>query len=195
MITLDNFGVANSWAHRIHKGAKSSNGNLWFAGDTLYSYGEHYPVARWLRFEPNPLVLFASVQSSVTTECHKSHARRALVRRSVQRLEVPHVEWSTRANPCKEAIAHDENFMAFFDRAEDNIYSAMRRLNPDYKDRDIRDARETLYQAEDYAQFFDITYSSTRDIMERRFALSIEHGGNKKRAFAARDLWEREING
>jgi len=79
MKRYDNSGVCHAFAHaEPGESGQSQNGNLFFQGNVLYSYGSHYPVAIIIDRE-NRVALFNADSSSVTTEAkHKSPARRAL---------------------------------------------------------------------------------------------------------------------
>ena len=74
-----NIGTAHAWASGNQTFGQSSNGNLYFAGRVLFSYGTHYPVGYILPGEPGRApVLLNSDSSSVTTGGHKSDARSAV---------------------------------------------------------------------------------------------------------------------
>lgn len=38
--------IAHLWAHRVQDSARNPGGNLFFVGDTIYSYGSHFAIAR-----------------------------------------------------------------------------------------------------------------------------------------------------
>ena len=95
---FDNDGVAHAFAAGRQDHGRSQNGNFYFHGDTLYSYGAHYPVVRLDR--ETETAYFNSDQSSVTTEGkHKSAARRAL--RHFNAIYLPHMDVLTRRGWCK----------------------------------------------------------------------------------------------
>ena len=69
--------VCHIWANRSkdHK----SCGNVFFEGDTIYSYGRHFPIAKHVRnIKEERAVLFTRDTYSKTTEGHKSMVRGAL---------------------------------------------------------------------------------------------------------------------
>lgn len=63
-------------AHVWYSGNKRSGGrgNLFFRGDTIYSYGSHFPIAR----KVNGVLLFTTRTYSVSTQRHISYVRRAI---------------------------------------------------------------------------------------------------------------------
>lgn len=72
---FDNSMVAHVWASQKQREARSGNGNFYFQGPALYSYGTHYVVG----FLPgNDVALLNSDGYSVSTNRHKSNAWRAV---------------------------------------------------------------------------------------------------------------------
>jgi hypothetical protein len=74
--------VAHVWAQQTQDEGRSSNGNFYFDGDTLYSYGRHFAVARFTgrMVDGQRVVLTNSGSYSVTTSGHMNDMRRALAR-------------------------------------------------------------------------------------------------------------------
>lgn len=69
--------VARVWAARAQPTARNGTGSLYFRGLTIYSYGEHFPIARWLS-ETSDVCLFATRRYSSTTAKHMTTVSRAL---------------------------------------------------------------------------------------------------------------------
>lgn len=71
--------VAHVWAQREQDSARTASHNMYFEGDTIYSYGRHFPIARWITNKAGQrAVLFTTRDYSVTTSGHKSDVRVAL---------------------------------------------------------------------------------------------------------------------
>lgn len=70
--------IPHLWAHQTQESARNACGNFYFRGDTIYSYGEHFPIARHLKFRGKACVLFVDHGYSVTTAKHVSLVRRAI---------------------------------------------------------------------------------------------------------------------
>ncbi len=70
---MNNTQVAHLWASGNKASGKGSN--FYFEGDTIYSYGNHFPIAR--RINEN-LYLITQRGYSVSTSRHISYARRAI---------------------------------------------------------------------------------------------------------------------
>ncbi len=68
----DNGEVAHAWAHR--NSASGQGSHFYFEGDTIYSYGSHFPIARHYK----GVVLFTTAGYSVTTSRHIGITRYAV---------------------------------------------------------------------------------------------------------------------
>jgi hypothetical protein len=56
------------WAHHTQDDARNRQGNLYFTGDTICSYGSHFPIARHVKNDSEKrAVLFTTATYSVTT--------------------------------------------------------------------------------------------------------------------------------
>lgn len=76
-------------AERFVNGKTTGTGSHFFIeGDTLYSYGHHFPVARRER----DIILVTMREYSNSTARHKSHLRTALCGSNVQSIDVPAIE-------------------------------------------------------------------------------------------------------
>ena len=77
--------VAHAWANQTHEAMRGCN--VYFEGDTIFSYGHHFPIARIVTV-PTPhhsgatpqgqAILFTTEEYSVSTSKHKSIVRRAI---------------------------------------------------------------------------------------------------------------------
>lgn len=68
--------VAHVWAQQRQQSGRSSNGNFYFEGRTLYSYGGHFPVGIFAA--PGGPVFLNADSYTVSTSKHQSYARRAV---------------------------------------------------------------------------------------------------------------------
>lgn len=71
MAKMTNSGVAQAFA----QGREGRSGHLYTEGDTIYSYGPHFPIARIVG---DKKVIFTKRGYSMTTSHHKNLVRRAL---------------------------------------------------------------------------------------------------------------------
>lgn len=81
---FDNDTVAHVWAQNNQDSGRSHNGQFYFDGPALYSYGSHYLAGYIL---PNGTALINADSNSPTTNRHVSRARSAVSHRT--RVEVP----------------------------------------------------------------------------------------------------------
>lgn len=69
--------VCHVWAHQLQSDARY--GNIFFAGDTIYSYGRHFPMARHVKTKDGKhAVLFTTRGYSSSTSKHLGETRRAI---------------------------------------------------------------------------------------------------------------------
>jgi hypothetical protein len=73
---MDNDMVAHVWAAQSQDDARNPQRNFYFEGDTIYSYGRHFPIARFV--DGKRAVLFTTRTYSNTTAGHIHTVRRAL---------------------------------------------------------------------------------------------------------------------
>jgi len=63
--------VAHLWAHKSQEEARNKLGNFFFCGDTIYSYGNHFPIAKHVTRKGKSAILFTTRDYSATTRGHK----------------------------------------------------------------------------------------------------------------------------
>lgn len=98
--------VAHLWAHKSKEYARSSGrGNIYFDGDTIYSYGSHFPIARHVTRKGKSAVLLTSRTSSHTTNGHKW-----IVEGACRHLTVFHVADVTGQEPRKQFEEYRNRF-------------------------------------------------------------------------------------
>src|SRR3990167_11090978 len=97
-ILKNNREVAHIWAQQ--KQSEGKSGNMFFEGDTIYSYGHHFPIARFAR--PG-IVLFTTKRRSVSTSAHIGYTRQAL-RGGLTVLEVSDVSANTNGDHLQNLV-------------------------------------------------------------------------------------------
>jgi len=70
--------VAKVWAQRSQSEGRATN--VFFEGDTIYSWGRHFAMARWFKHEQTgePAVLVTTDSYSVSTSKHQGIVHRAI---------------------------------------------------------------------------------------------------------------------
>lgn len=66
--------IPHLWAHKTQPAARNAQRNLYFDGDTIYSYGSHFPIARHI----DGAILMTTRGYSSTTAQHICAVRRAI---------------------------------------------------------------------------------------------------------------------
>lgn len=80
--------VAHLWANQSQATARNPQGNFYFEGDTIYSYGRHFPIARLVKSKSKNVVLFTNQSYSVTTRGHINIVQNACYH--LERIRVEH---------------------------------------------------------------------------------------------------------
>lgn len=70
--------IAHLWAHQSKPDARNSQGNFYFQGDTIYSYGSHFPIARHIEHDGKKAILFVDHSYSNTTSKHIGNVRHSI---------------------------------------------------------------------------------------------------------------------
>lgn len=143
--------VAHLWAHKAQSEARNATGSVFFRDSTIYSYGEHFPIARHVTNSAGAAaVLFTTRDYSVTTSGHKS-----MVWSACHHLKPFHVA-NVFANIKAE---HEGNLADYAKRISEALLKAARaRVNKEW---DHKHALELREEAIRYAKFFRIPYAKT----------------------------------
>ena len=70
--------IPHLWAHQTQDSARNPQGNLYFDGDTIYSYGRHFPIARHVEFRGRQCVFVTTGKWSTTTAGHVRAVRMSI---------------------------------------------------------------------------------------------------------------------
>lgn len=71
--------VMHLWANRAQDHARNQGNRVYFRGRTIYSYGEHFPMARWVENARGETAVLVTTRTySTTTARHKSGVRSAI---------------------------------------------------------------------------------------------------------------------
>lgn len=74
----DAYEVAHIWAQRNHTEGRIPSGNIYFYNNTIYSYGNHFPIATFVTRNGSTKVLFNDTTYSHTTNKHQIAVRSAI---------------------------------------------------------------------------------------------------------------------
>jgi len=105
--------VAHVWAQQLQHEGRASN--VFFYGKTIYSYGEHFPLAK---FEKKNVVLINSNTYSVSTSKHHSIVLRALDLDTVKVFHVPYTgSQRSERNDHLNVKSYFDDFKKHLDKA------------------------------------------------------------------------------
>jgi hypothetical protein len=97
--------LAHIWAHQKAPRGRNPQGNFYFEGPVIYSYGSHFPIARLMQHKGKKYVLMTTQNFSSTTTQHLWHVRGAITHMTVFRVNMPLRDrcWADYQQQIKEA--------------------------------------------------------------------------------------------
>ena len=134
--------VAHLWAHKSQDSARNPCHNFYFNGDTIYSYGSHFPIARHVTRKGKSAVLFTTRSYSSTTAGHK-----CTVESACRHLTVFHVADVTGSDCRKQFAQYRAEYMGLVGK-----YAKARQRKPEHLDA----LRRLVEEANGYAAFFGL---------------------------------------
>lgn len=140
------------WAQRSQPYGRNAKASVYFEGDTLYSYGAHFVMARFVDIEgpeAQTIVLLNSESYSVTTSRHQGNASYAV--NQYKRFSVP--------KPGAEmSYDHEANVKHFVDLAAHHGKDAANaRRRASNREASACYAVGALESAREYARLFNVT--------------------------------------
>lgn len=145
---LNHSTVAHYWANKVQE--EGYGHNMYFEGDTIYSYGRHFPIAKHVtNASGEHAVLFTTDNYSNSTAKHKAEVRGAS----------RHIKTFT-ISPCGLTGDLDRGFnnvlADYQERVNDQLKQALKRRKEKLRNHDIRAAMALVDEANDYIRFFDV---------------------------------------
>jgi len=131
--------IAHIWANKTQDSARNS-GNFYFEGDTIYSYGHHFPIAKHIEFDGTSAVLFTERTYSNTTAKHIS-----VVRQACRHLNIIYC--------YRPDATHDENFEWWATQAEKVVAHLKNARKPEIYLQELRRIEDTVNK---YVLFFNL---------------------------------------
>jgi hypothetical protein len=115
--------IPHLWAHQTQDSARNSQGNLYFSGPTIYSYGSHFPIASHVTNKRGEKAVLVTTRTySPTTSGHVS-AVRSSIPRDVLTFDVPRV--MINANRYGNDADHAHNLDHFVAESKDALARAV----------------------------------------------------------------------
>jgi hypothetical protein len=192
---VSNYDVVSLWMEQNQPHARNRSGSLYFRGQTIYSYGPHFPIARFIP-APSAMpdgchrgVLFTDYRPySVTTACHMSLVRGRISDNFRWKWKVPKIypsllfssEDVRQANNGERLSLEDESWykvdsirqmhrdnLSYFQRCIDEAFERMMRSLSSRRFR-LDHLEDVQKSAEDYCRFFNIQHSFRVPEYDRR---------------------------
>jgi len=168
--------VAHAWANQTHEAMKGCN--VFFEGDTIYSYGGHFPIAR---HDGKGNVLFTAQDYSVSTSKHKS-----IVRRACNHLRVFTVPYVGRI----ESTRHSSN-LDFYQKQIAEQYGKAGRAHK-YGREHLSAAESFAREAIDYANTYYFDEQQTRLAAIKRIEGLEISSAERQHIIDKAERWEAE---
>ncbi len=153
---FDTGEVPHLWAHRTQDCARNKQGNLYFLGDTIYSYGSHFPIARHVANGAGKrAVLFTTARYSVTTSGHCS-AVRAAIPSGIPVFNVPNVCQGRYSGNELTADDHAGNLAEYAERVDTEVTASARAHSSWKKEHSHQRAESLRAEVIAYAELFSL---------------------------------------
>jgi hypothetical protein len=163
---FDTGEIPHLWAHRTQEEARNRQGNLYFTGDTIYSYGSHFPIARHVASEAGErAVLFTTSTYSVTTSSHCSAVRSAIPS-GIRVFHVPNVCHGRYTGSELTADDHAGNLADYAERMEKHVITSARARSSYAKEWNLEQAVGLRDEAVAYCAFFGLSVPHIPEVPE-----------------------------
>lgn len=145
---MNNRQVAENW--RLQTGRGKNGSNFYYRGKTIYSYGEHFPIAYITgeKLNDQDIILFNSDNYSNSTSKHIGHTRAQTYQDQVIKISTPllkEIIWDYNFNGNMSKANYKLAVQEIKDRIEHNIGKEARaRKHKDIYRRAIDKDREQL---------------------------------------------------
>jgi len=178
VVSSDN--VAHLWAHKVQETARNGKSSIFFEGDTIYSYGHHFPMARHVKNKRGQSAILVTTRTySVTTLRHQSIVRSSIPH-SVPVFYVDDVTKDPEMSDAKDKETQAAEYLVKAKRARTS------------KDFYLSRAGDCLNDATKLVSFFDIPYNVQTPDGLKDVAAVIEEQ-KKKEAKEKRERQAREL--
>lgn len=134
--------VARLWVEQTQDEARNNGGTFWYRGDTIYSYGRHFPIARHVTHNGLAAVLLTTRGYSNTTAVQIGYVRSKLSGRIVFDVPDPSID------------DHTGNPKSYVARAESELLRSAKAIRDDTREHYQFAAERIVKQGNAYASFF-----------------------------------------
>lgn len=162
--------LAHVWAQQTYPIGYASDCRMFFDGPTIYSYGTHFAIARFVERKGHKAVLFTTRSYSSSTGKHKSIARRALQGLGVPVFYVDDVLSLPTTASVKAFQATINEQVAKFGRS-----------TPWHMDEPLKSTKELADDVNEMAEFFGIRARVTVPTIDPAVLAKVQARVDKKR--------------
>lgn len=143
---FDTGEIPHLWFHKTQADARNAAGNLYFQGDTIYSYGSHFPIAKHVKNSSGrkSAILFTTRGYSVTTSGHINAVRAAIPKNTLV-FSVLHPNDGPRS-----CMTH------YVETIESLAKSAFSRKMETTRNSDAESALATVFECRKFCAFFKL---------------------------------------
>ena len=146
---FDNQGVVAAWARQNQYEGYNARGSLFFRDRTIYSYGGHFPIAKFVaNAKGERAILLTTRGYSVTTSAHVARVREEA---GYTGLPVFLVH-----NPAESGKDAAKDLLDYAKKVSEAIGKAARARSEWRRESWTRDAVELAKEARDFARFFGL---------------------------------------
>lgn len=160
---MNNSNVAHAWANQTKQSGKGSN--MFFEGDTIYSYGYHFPIAKFITIDENNFIVLNYTNYSNTTSKHQAHVRSSIP----HNYEILHV-----IDMNFGYYGHEKNLKHYINKIGEHLAKAKR--SNKYKDFQITETKRYINTLHDYIRLFKIDLSRYAELLQDlpKYAIDVE---------------------
>lgn len=163
--------IAHIWANQTQDNARNSSSNFYFDGNTIYSYGRHFPIAKHVTNEMGEHgTLFTERGYSVTTSKHISIVRDAANHKNIIYCFNPE-------------STHTENLNSWIDEAENIAANLLKAKKPEKYLSQLSYVNDKVNK---YVAFFNLAIPE-----KLQLALSIRNKDQYKEYAAKKEQFEQ----
>lgn len=147
--------VPHLWANQLQSDARNRHGNIYFEGETIYSYGRHFPIARIFKDKKgNETVFFTLDTYSNTTAKHIRSVRDACSHKNVLYMLEPLLLGVSKTN-----YLHEKNIQFWLDQIENSLNKLVKARIKEIYYSEIERARSEMQK---YLDFFGVKLTSAQ---------------------------------
>lgn len=145
------------WAQRSQTNGENSKGNLYFVGDRLFDYGDHFCLGQFVTNKRGALCCLLNADTfSVTTTYHQGVTARAIPA-GIPTFTVPKAGYDRYS---RDSLDLDDTIKSYCERASDFAAKGKRARKEYAKDWNIAKAHGLLTEAQEFAAFFSIKFKA-----------------------------------